>query len=461
MKEGRASQTALLVAFMRAVADLGVTSVPEFRDPTARHLLAPPWSSFLRLAQWRPPMGARWACEAAASMMDMVALRTVLIDSYLREALARGVRQVVILGAGLDGRAYRLQELAGADVFEVDHPATQAFKRARLGALTPTAKSLRFATANFETVATQHPHRVSATRTSIHRRQHMNSRMLRLTSAIASMFLAGPALAAETIYDSTDPAITYTGSWNHETSSTYYRAHAGTLSETRTANSAASLTFTGGSTISLVFTMGGNRWKSNVYIDGQLVETLNTRTPVYNQRWQVMKTWSLDPRLTSHTIEVVALGAVDGQDTQVSWSDVDAFIVDTSAAIPPSPGVWAAYPYNDPEVTYAGAWTFYPDPTATAGARAQSQEKMNSASFTFYGSSVRLDYFAGGNRGIAEIALDGKVLTDLDMYGPGESRSKRFDTLIGYHTLTVTVAGRKNALSTNDVVSINGFRVLR
>ncbi len=150
MKEGRASQTALLVAFMRAVADLGVTSVPEFRDPIARNLLAPPWSNLLRLAAWRLPKASRQEREAAAGMMDMLSLRTVLIDSYLREALARGVRQVVILGAGLDGRAYRLRELAGADVFEVDHPATQAFKRARLGSLTPIAKSLRFVAVDFE-----------------------------------------------------------------------------------------------------------------------------------------------------------------------------------------------------------------------------------------------------------------------------------------------------------------------
>jgi hypothetical protein len=49
-------------------------------------------------------------------------VRTVAIDSYLREALARGIRQVVILGAGLDGRAHRVRELTEADVFEVDPP---------------------------------------------------------------------------------------------------------------------------------------------------------------------------------------------------------------------------------------------------------------------------------------------------------------------------------------------------
>jgi methyltransferase (TIGR00027 family) len=150
MKEGHASRTAMLVALLRALADLGLTSVPGFRDPTARHLLAPPWSSFFRFIEGRVLKGARPPRDLAAIAFEPIALRTLIIDAYLREALVRGVRQVVILGAGLDGRAYRIQELAEAEVFEVDHPATQAFKRARLGSLTSTAKQLRFVTVDFE-----------------------------------------------------------------------------------------------------------------------------------------------------------------------------------------------------------------------------------------------------------------------------------------------------------------------
>lgn len=125
MKEGRPSQTASLVAFLRALADLGFSSVPGFQDPTARHLLAPPWSTLLRFVERRRHRASPLARQGASVGVDQLALRTVLIDAYLREALARGVRQVVILGAGLDGRAYRIQELSGSAVFEVDHPATQ------------------------------------------------------------------------------------------------------------------------------------------------------------------------------------------------------------------------------------------------------------------------------------------------------------------------------------------------
>ncbi len=56
--------------------------------------------------------------------------RTRLIDDWVRDAARRGTDQFVILGAGFDSRAHRLPELATARVAEIDHPSTQALKRA-------------------------------------------------------------------------------------------------------------------------------------------------------------------------------------------------------------------------------------------------------------------------------------------------------------------------------------------
>ena len=62
--------------------------------------------------------------------------RTRWMDEVLLADVAAGATQVVILGAGLDSRAYRLEnELAATRVFEVDHPATAAIKRERLEAI--------------------------------------------------------------------------------------------------------------------------------------------------------------------------------------------------------------------------------------------------------------------------------------------------------------------------------------
>jgi len=92
--------------------------------------------------------GAR--LEMARTMADMIALRTASIDGAGRAAIAGGATQLVILGAGYDGRAWRLPELAGVQVFEVDHPATQEAKRAHLTELPPPAGVVSFVSIDFE-----------------------------------------------------------------------------------------------------------------------------------------------------------------------------------------------------------------------------------------------------------------------------------------------------------------------
>jgi len=67
-------------------------------------------------------------------------VRTRVIDDAIRAFAAAGGAQLVLLGAGYDCRALRLPELAGARVFEIDHPATQGNKRgtlAQIGAASP------------------------------------------------------------------------------------------------------------------------------------------------------------------------------------------------------------------------------------------------------------------------------------------------------------------------------------
>jgi methyltransferase (TIGR00027 family) len=64
------------------------------------------------------------------------ALRNRYAEDQLTEAIARGVKQYVILGAGLDSFAYRCPDLLDSiEVFEVDHPASQEWKRARVAEL--------------------------------------------------------------------------------------------------------------------------------------------------------------------------------------------------------------------------------------------------------------------------------------------------------------------------------------
>ena len=151
MKADRASRTAHFVALGRALADAGLSHVPGFRDPTARVFLTEKGKRSFEKTERAFREGKRGlAPDAARVMADLIALRTTAIDTAVRAAIAAGARQLVILGAGYDGRAWRLNELAGVKVFEVDHPATQGEKRARVAELPPAVGTVSFVSIDFE-----------------------------------------------------------------------------------------------------------------------------------------------------------------------------------------------------------------------------------------------------------------------------------------------------------------------
>lgn len=150
MNDKRASTTAMMVAYMRAVADAGASHVRDFHDPTARIFLDARWTQRLAAIERQMRSGRDGITLALArASADMMALRTEAIDAAVHAAVARGTTQVVILGAGFDGRAWRMRELASTRVFEVDHPATQRVKRARIALLAPPVAPVTFVPVDF------------------------------------------------------------------------------------------------------------------------------------------------------------------------------------------------------------------------------------------------------------------------------------------------------------------------
>jgi len=149
VKAERPSRTAHLVALGRALADAGLSHVPDFQDPTARVFLNEKGKRSLAKTMHAARKGGI-RLESARVMADLIALRTAAIDTAVRDAIAAGATQLVILGAGYDGRAWRMPELAGVRVFEVDHPATQGDKRAHLSELPPATGLVSFVSIDFE-----------------------------------------------------------------------------------------------------------------------------------------------------------------------------------------------------------------------------------------------------------------------------------------------------------------------
>jgi methyltransferase (TIGR00027 family) len=149
MRAGEASTTALYVAMGRATAH-EEGRVRGFSDPVARQLLPEDARRLvdLLLSGARAGPGDRARLSVLRRVVRMISLRTIAIDDAVRAAAP--VRQLVILGAGLDARAFRMAELRDAVVFEVDHPATQAVKRERTAGLRPAARELRFVPVDFQ-----------------------------------------------------------------------------------------------------------------------------------------------------------------------------------------------------------------------------------------------------------------------------------------------------------------------
>ena len=148
MKSGHESQTAVMVCAARAAAH-GRTDVAAFTDPTALALL--PDDARLRVERFRSGVPSRSLRERARGAFlekrsKMMVARTVAVDQAIRAAASP---QVVILGAGLDGRAWRMPELADVTVFEVDHPDSQREKRSRAESLQQTAHDVRFVPVDF------------------------------------------------------------------------------------------------------------------------------------------------------------------------------------------------------------------------------------------------------------------------------------------------------------------------
>lgn len=129
MTERAASATALGVATLRAAHQLLDGTPKILDDPVVLRLLDP---EVIARVHANPE---RFAEPQVRRLLTHVVTRSRCAEDRLAEAVGRGVHQCVVLGAGFDTFAYRQPPWAAAlRVFEVDHPASQRAKLARLGA---------------------------------------------------------------------------------------------------------------------------------------------------------------------------------------------------------------------------------------------------------------------------------------------------------------------------------------
>jgi methyltransferase (TIGR00027 family) len=144
MEEASPSKTALRVALRRAAHQLYDAPPLVLNDPIAVPILGNTYAEELRRTPTRPDR------PFSVSLRAFLVARSRYAEDTLARAVDHGVTQYVLLGAGLDTFAHRNPH-PHLRVFEVDHPATQEWKRELLvaGAL-PTPSNLTYAPVDFE-----------------------------------------------------------------------------------------------------------------------------------------------------------------------------------------------------------------------------------------------------------------------------------------------------------------------
>lgn len=148
-RNGAPSRTAQAVAAGRAIGLRGLY------DPYAARALSDGRRRLvqaLRRTIETSPAGETVVNTLTAGLAGHAVLRMDAIDRALTHALHQGCRQVVILGAGFDTRAWRLEPLAGCHLVEIDLPAIQSLKQRRLAGVTPLAPVV-FAAADLSEVS--------------------------------------------------------------------------------------------------------------------------------------------------------------------------------------------------------------------------------------------------------------------------------------------------------------------
>src|SRR6185312_4720729 len=138
--DGGVGVTALLVAAARAIETHRHDSLAQ--DHYAEHFVRTATAS----ADW--PVRIQQVPDGDANPLwgrfaRYFGLRTRVYDDFLVQAARAGARQVVLLGAGLDSRAFRLDWPSGCVIFEIDREGVLAFKHKVLDTVAATPKATR------------------------------------------------------------------------------------------------------------------------------------------------------------------------------------------------------------------------------------------------------------------------------------------------------------------------------
>lgn len=150
MRKESASQTAQVAAAIRAYDNL-TNQPPIFHDAYAINMTSPVWRFILSNKPFMQVLKTQPVRRAWDLLVTQVALRSAYSEDWLYEALDRGVKQYVMIGAGLDSFALRAAaHYPDVKIYEVDHPDTQALKFKILSEHGKIPENVEFVPIDFE-----------------------------------------------------------------------------------------------------------------------------------------------------------------------------------------------------------------------------------------------------------------------------------------------------------------------
>lgn len=131
MAGDRSWRTAFNAAFARLIEQNEPKEIRLFEDSLIPCFFSKPTNYFLKFRIYRNLMSTMYS-TTVQGILGLQVCRTKYIDDLLEREIARGIQQLVILGAGLDTRAYRIPDADRIKVFEVDLKVIQDIKKGKI-----------------------------------------------------------------------------------------------------------------------------------------------------------------------------------------------------------------------------------------------------------------------------------------------------------------------------------------
>jgi hypothetical protein len=264
--------------------------------------------------------------------------------------------------------------------------------------------------------------------------------------------------AGVTRIEEKDPSIVYSGDWYISDSP----ANSGGSAFLTNATGARVVVTFSGTAISWIGVTDQWNGMATVILDGQPRKidawSANTRyqAVVYNVS-------GLPSGVHKLSIEITHERGPNGQG---SWVFIDAFDIQNGAGVAGGlPSASGGRIENDnPALTFTGVWYPQTHPIHSGGTALISVDPNSSASLTFTGTGIAWVSYRDEWSGHARVFLDGTLVTTIDGYlSPSQAQTVpyRIDNLApGNHTLTIVVAGAKNARSGGSWVWLDAFDVI-